>query len=238
MPWSLEEKLFVVNTYLRLRSFVLTQRLFKQKFKTREFPDNKNIYRWVLKFRTSGTILNEKTKRRPLSVRTENNIATVSDSVAENPSTSVRRRSQELGIPRESLRKILRFDLTLYPYHIQIKQKLTYIDMVQRIRMCEWFSDRIQADHDFLDDLWFSDEAHFLLSGCVNSKNNVYWGNAKPDFCMQRPLHSVKCTAWVALSKHGIIGPFWFEDTDTERALTVNTERYIDTLEKFWTALG
>ena len=55
---------------------------------------------------------------------------------------------------------------------------------------------------------------------------------------MQRPLHSVKCTAWVALSKHGIIGPFWFEDMDTERALTVNTERYIDTLEKFSTALG
>ena len=89
MPWILEEKLFVVNTYLRLRSFVLTQRLFQQKFQTREFPHSKNIYRWVLKFRTSGTILNKKTKRRPLSVRTENNIATVSDSVAESPSTSV-----------------------------------------------------------------------------------------------------------------------------------------------------
>ena len=37
-----------------------------------------------------------------------------------------------------------------------------------------------------------------------------------------RPLHSLKCTAWVAISKHGIIGPFWFED-DNEQCVTINT---------------
>ena len=82
-----------------------------------------------------------------------------------------------------------------------------------------------------------SDEAHFRLSGHVNSKNNIFWGNAPPEHCLQRPLHSVKCTAWVAISKHGIIGPFWFED-DNERSVTINTERYVQVLGKFWTALG
>jgi len=47
----------------------------------------------------------------------------------------------------------------------------------------------------------------------------------------------VKCTAWVAISKHGIIGPFWFED-DNERSVTIKTERYVQVLGKFWTALG
>jgi len=60
---------------------------------------------------------------------------------------------------------------------------------------------------DFLDNVWFSDEAHFLLSGHVNSKNNI-WVSTPPEHCLQRPLHSVKCTVWVAISKHGIIGPF------------------------------
>ncbi|XP_068246703.1 zinc finger BED domain-containing protein 5-like [Palaemon carinicauda] len=55
--------------------------------------------------------------------------------------------------------------------------------------------------------------------------------------CLQRPLHSVKRTAWVAISKHGIIGPFWFED-DNERSVAMNTERYVLVLGKFWTALG
>jgi len=58
-----------------------------------------------------------------------------------------------------------------------------------------------------------------------------------PEHCLQRPLHSVKCTAWVAISKHGIIGPFWFED-DNEWSVTINTERYVQVLGKFWTALG
>ena len=85
--------------------------------------------------------------------------------------------------------------------------------------------------------VWFSDEAHFLLSGHVNSKNNIFWGSTPPEHCLQRPLHSVKCTAWVAISKHGIIGPFWFEDGN-EWSVTINTDRYFQVLGKFWTALG
>jgi len=55
------------------------------------------------------------------------------------------------------------------------------------------------------DNVWFSDEGHFLLSGHVNSENNIFWGSTPREHCLQRPLHSVKCTAWVAISKHGIV---------------------------------
>ena len=127
----------------------------------------------------------------------------------------MRRRSQELGMTRESLRRVLTSDLHLYPYKIQIKQKLTDADKEKRVTMCEWFCNVLENDENFLENVWFSDEAHFLLSGHVNSKNNVFWGSEVPDKVLQRPLHSVKCTAWVAMSKHGIIGPFWFEDDDS-----------------------
>ena len=109
--------------------------------------------------------------------------------------------------------------------------------MRKRVTMCEWFCGKIDEDTDFLDNVWFSDEAHFLLSGHVNSKNNIFWGSAPPEHCLQRPLHSTIWTAWVALSKHGIIGHYWFED-DNEHAMTVNTERYLQILRKFWPALG
>ena len=88
-----------------------------------------------------------------------------------------------------------------------------------------------------MDNVWLFDEAHFFLSGHVNSKNNIFWGSAPPEHYLQRPLHSTICTAWVALSKHGIIGPYWFEDDD-EHAMTMNTERYLQILRKFWAALG
>ena len=245
MPWTTEQKTFAVETYFRLKSFRETQLRFKDHFNCREFPVSSVICGWVKKFRTHGTVnnLNAKDKNRqshsgrPKSSRTQDNVAAVRDSVVRSPRKSVRRRSQELGINRESVRRILISDLHLYPYRIQIKHKLTADDMRKRVTMCQWFSDKIDDEPDFLDNMWFSDEAHFLLSGHVNSKNNIFWGSTLPDHCQQRPLHSVKCTAWVAISTHGIIGPFWFEDDD-ELPLTVNTERYIQVLRKFWVALG
>ena len=102
--------------------------------------------------------------------------------------------------------------------------------------MCQWFQDKIELSPNFLNDIWFSDEAHFLLSGQINSKNSIFWGTATPNEVLQRPLHLKKCTSWVAMSKHGIIGPFWFEDKN-EEPLTVTKERYVEVLQQYWTAL-
>jgi len=244
MPWTTEQKIFIVEAYFRQKSIHTAQLQFKEQFGCREFPVHSMIYRKVNMFRTHGTVhnLNRKETNRQSysgqlkSSRTPHNVAAVTDSVVHSPSKSVRRQSQELGINQESVRRILIADLHMYPCRIQIKQKLTPDNMRKRVIMCQWFCDKIDAVSDFLDNVWFSDEAHFLLSGNVNSKNNI-WGSTPPEHCLQRPLHSVKCTAWVAISKHGINGPFWFEDNN-EQSVTINTERYVQVLGKFWTALG
>ena len=85
--------------------------------------------------------------------------------------------------------------------------------------------------------LYSSDKTHFLLSEHINSKNNVFGGLEVPDKVLQKPLYSVKCTAWVAMSKHRIIWPFWFEDDDG-RSQTVNKECYMAPLNKYWASLG
>ena len=123
----------------------------------------------------------------------------------------------------------------MYPYRIQIKHKLTQADMEKRVAMCCWFCDKIDENPYFLDNLWFSDEAHFLFSGYVNSKNNIFWSLIPPEGCLQLSLHSIKYTPWVAISKHGIIGPYWL---DSECSLMVNSQCYIEVLQKFWTRLG
>ena len=108
--------------------------------------------------------------------------------------------------------------------------------MTKRVEMCQWFESKIEENPDFFQNVWFSDKAHFSLSGHVNSKNFVLWGSQAPDEVLQRPLHSVKCTAWVGTLKHGIIGPFWFEK-DVGETMAVNKERYIVVLNKFWRTL-
>ena len=243
MPWTKEEKIFCVTIYLATKSFKTVQAKFRRKFNFNNYPQKSQIYRWAHKFQATGSLnnLNKKgeTPRsgRKLTARSPDHVDAVRDSVGRSPKKSIRRRSQELGLSRASVQRIMVKDLQLYPYRIQIKHKLTPADMEKRVVMCQWFENKIEEDPDFLDEVWFSDEAHFLLSGHVNSKNNVFWGTQAPNEILQRPLHSVKCTAWVAISKHGIIGPFWFEDAD-EKAATVTKERYIVVLNKFWRALG
>ena len=74
----------------------------------------------------------------------------LSDSVVHSPSKSVRRRSQELGINRESVLRFLIADLHMYPCWIQIKQKLTPDDMRKRVIMCSGFATRLTLCQTFL----------------------------------------------------------------------------------------
>ena len=69
----------------------------------------------------------------------------------------------------------------------------------------------------------FFDKAHFSLSNQIKSKNYVFWGSEVPNEVAERPLHGVKCTAWCAISRHGIIGPYWFED-DKEITISHNQQ--------------
>ena len=70
-------------------------------------------------------------------------------------------------------------------------QKLTDADKEKRVTMCKWFCNVLENDENFLENVWFSDEAHFLLSGHVNSKNNVFGGSEVPDEVLQRPLFAL-----------------------------------------------
>jgi len=89
MPWTTEQKTFIVEAHFRLMSIHAAQLQLKERFGCREFPVLSVIYRWVNKFRTHGTVhnLNRKdTNRqshagRPKSSRTPHNAATVRDSV-------------------------------------------------------------------------------------------------------------------------------------------------------------
>ena len=110
MPWTVEEKTFCVESYFETKSMVAVQARFKRNFR---YADKKLMYRWVQKFRAHRTILNLNTKGnrttysgRPKSSRSQANIDAVRDSVGHSPRKSLRRRSQELAILRESIRRI------------------------------------------------------------------------------------------------------------------------------------
>lgn len=88
----------------------------------------------------------------------------------------------------------------------------------------------VEENPNFLD-VWLTYKSQVYLFRYVNSKSAVFWGSMKQDFVIERQLHPEKCTAWGAISKNGIIVPFWIEDKN-QIPVTVNSDHYLLVLNK------
>ena len=114
---------------------------------------------------------------RPASVtKSQANIDTVRNSAVDSPKKSHHRHSRELGIKPTSVWRILTKELKLFPYIISIRHKLSQDDMRRRLDMYKWLSDRMERYPNWINLIWFSDEAHFHLNGAINNHNNILWG--------------------------------------------------------------
>ena len=247
MIWSPTEKAYALEVYFETGSFVLARAKLMRKIGSKKNILSKKVfYGWVKSFREYGTLIKRNSFARgrssyPKRKRTDVLVHAVQESVQGQPKLSVRRRRSVLSFQGNvlsygTLLTILKEDLSMHPYRIQLKHKITPQNQTARVRMCRWFQQRIEEEPDWLDNVWFSDESHFHLSGNINSKSCIFWGTSPPDEVYEIPLHSPKSTAFVAMSSKGLVGPFWFESQDGETE-TVNKERYVDVLRQFLTEL-
>ena len=116
------------------------------------------ILKWVADFKSHGSVENknkrEKTRVshswRPMQVRTPENVAVVLKSASDEPKKSVRRHSVKLDIGRESVRRMLKYNLKLKPYKIQVHQRLTEANAADRVTMCRWLLQEIEDDETLL----------------------------------------------------------------------------------------
>lgn len=231
MLWTTEQRAFAVETYFsRGGSIVAVQRAFRLRYEIPPrgaVPARGSILSWVEAFRAVGSV----SRRRPgatRTVRTPANIEAVRESILRSPRRSARKHAATLRLSDRSVRRILHDELHFHPYKMVVAQELSQRDFVARQTACETFIDTLP--HDAL--VFFSDEAHFHLSGCVNRQNMRYWSGINPRELYQRPLHSDRVTVWCALSRVGIIGPYFFEEDN--RTVTVNSERYMAMIENFF----
>ena len=95
--------------------------------------------------------------------------------ITEYPEKSLRKMAQEVGTSHFTVRIILKKDLELFPYKMRVHNKLSEQNRRQRVDLSEWLKKKTAANPDFLEGIWFSDEAHFHLTGQVNSQNCRIW---------------------------------------------------------------
>jgi len=93
----------------------------------------------------------------------------VRESVRENPRRSISHHSQELGLSTSTWR-ILRRDLGLHSYKIQLTQELKVNDYRQSHVFADWVLEQLEVNPNFAKQIIFSDEAHFWMNGYITSK--------------------------------------------------------------------
>ena len=228
-----EQRTKVVEYYFSNgHSILLTQRAYRNYFNTKNAPSQTAINRLIKRFRKQGAVSDLPRSGRPRLAQNQVNIDRVRDSVEEDPETSTRRRSGQLGMSRTSLRRILSRHLHMHPYKVQLAQQLLPVDYHHRLIWATRFVMLYAENNEFLKNLIMSDEAHFHLNGNVNKQNMRFWGTANPRVVHQHQLHSLKCTVWCGVTSQRVIGPYFFEN-EVGKAVTVNGDRYRTMIHNF-----
>jgi hypothetical protein len=121
--------------------------------------------------------------------------------------------------------------LKQYPYRVKVFHELKEIDKEKRMRYCRWFRQFVGNGVDILQNVSFSNEAWFLLSGYVNSQNSRFWSSDNPHLFHDVSLRSLKISCWCATSRKRIVGPILFSET-------VTAEKYQEIIMQFISLLN
>jgi len=131
---SVEQRVQIIKFYYQNQCSVReTFRALHDFYSRHNRPAESTIRCLMTKFESIGSINNQSTPVRRRNARSAENIAAVRESVRKN-SRSISRRSQEFGLSATSTWRILRRDLGLHPYKIQLTQKLKVNDHRQCVR--------------------------------------------------------------------------------------------------------
>ncbi|GBM93237.1 hypothetical protein AVEN_143177-1 [Araneus ventricosus] len=185
--YSVSERIFIVRTYYsNNNSPIVTQRKFATEFKLKTTGSSvSTTNRLIQKFERTCSVCYDMFGNvgRPLSVKTPEKIERTRQVFERSPRTSIRKAAQQVGIKRESVRQIVVADLQLFPYKIQIPQRLSQRSVEQRLEFANTIVEMIDNDQFDVSMLWCSDEAHFHLDGYVNRQNWCIWGTEKSPLC-------------------------------------------------------
>lgn len=223
----------IVEFYIKNNhSIVKTQREFKRVSGIRKKVSENTIRHLFEKFRSGGTLGNLSKPGRSCPARNKRNIDLVRASVERDSEMSQRRRAQSLNLSLGTMNRILRKDLHLFPYKIQMTQQLLPADKPRRLAYGKFVKEMVVADDEFRRKIVMSDEANFELCGNVHKHNCRIYGTSNPRKTQEKPNYQKKLNVWCGVAANRIIGPYFYED---EKGATVTTtkERYIEMMRQY-----
>lgn len=187
----------------------LASRIYAQKYPEARHPHQTAFQRLKNIFEETGSVKEDKRQRvRP--VNNEENAFSVLLSITENPHVSTRDLSRQLDISQSTVSKIIRTN-KFHPYHIQLLQELNEADFARRNHFCNWALNKITEQHDFFENVLFSDEATFHNNGNINKHNLHYYANENPHFHRSvQNQNRWSLNVWGGIVGGHVVGPHFF----------------------------
>ena len=136
----------------------------------------------IKKFESTGDVQNT-TRCKPKSARTPRNIRCVKKELNKktrsSPKRTPHRLAQKLNISRSSVARILKFDIGAKAYKSKVVHKLNDKNKEDRLQRCRWLLRNIREDE--VENIIFTDESIFPMSGYHNSQNERIYAVSKKD---------------------------------------------------------
>lgn len=171
-----------------------------------DFPDHRLIIR-VHHAYAEGRVPGNATRvgRPRLTDETEEQIL---DQIESDPSTSVRKISRSIGVPKSSIHVILKRN-EMHPFHVQRVQALLPADYPKRVTFCREMLRRMQEDTDFFNRILWTDECTLKRVGIFNVRNTHCWSIENPHQVRRDHFqHQFSINLWAGIICGELIGPF------------------------------
>ena len=210
--YSTAQLTFVIEQYILRASSITVQRAYNIKFSTLTAPSGKVIKRCVKNFYATGNISPLKQSRRPTTAWMLQNIQLVKDIVEANPKASVQRIAQQVGICQRSTHAILKKDMSLKSYKIQVIQKLEPQDYEKRKPFASWFINQCEVNPNLQRRLVCQMKHTFVLIVPLTSETVEFGLNIIHKLSSQHLFTLRRITVWCAVTAQEIIRPYFFED--------------------------
>lgn len=134
------------------------------------------VYKWKKRFKEGRESVDDNPKEgRPVSTGGEKNVRRVDEFIVKDRRVSTRFIAEQLGINRETVRKIINEDLKMRKLCARVVPKVLSLDQkLTRVRLCE---DWLQTDEtdDLLSRVITGDESWFYEYDPLNRRASMVW---------------------------------------------------------------
>ncbi|GFT00701.1 disintegrin and metalloproteinase domain-containing protein 28 [Trichonephila clavipes] len=151
-------------------------------------------------------------KRSNLTIVQEVGTAVQEESSGGLQLCSAQRISRTLDKPVSTMHKIQR-NILYYPYKIRCVPELLLSKLPARDTFALEFLARMKVDNEGPWKILWLDEAHFHLTGYVNTQNCRIWETENALEDLPVPHNLAKDTVWCGFTASLIIQPYFFEET-------------------------